>query len=106
MNRAYQHLRRDDDAKWTFRRQGTTLIEMLVVMSLTATLLGLAIGWIHQSMALASSSRLRGRQERSLQRLTNQLRDDIHLATSATLEDETTLTLQLGPQISVRYIVG
>ena len=42
-------------------KRGSSLIEMMVVMTVGSTLLVLALGWIHQSFRLASLIRDRER---------------------------------------------
>ncbi|EMI54729.1 hypothetical protein RSSM_03845 [Rhodopirellula sallentina SM41] len=52
----------------------------MVVLSVSSTLLVLAVGWIHQSIRLASILRSHERHHQSVLRLSRQFRDDAHLA--------------------------
>ncbi|MFG0253692.1 MAG: type II secretion system protein J [Rhodopirellula sp. JB053] len=61
-------------------RRGSSLIEIMVVLSVSSTLLVLAVGWIHQSIRLASILRSHERHHQSVLRLARQFRDDAHLA--------------------------
>ncbi len=70
------------------KKSGSSLVEMMVVMTVGSTLLVLAMGWIHQSFRLASLMRDRERHHQSLMRLSRQFRDDAHVATMATVNDQ------------------
>ncbi|MCM2371536.1 hypothetical protein [Aporhodopirellula aestuarii] len=70
-------------------RTGSSLIEIIVLLSVSSTLFVIAIGWIHQSFRLASIMRDHERHHQSLLRLSRQFRDDAHLATQVTSEGDT-----------------
>ena len=61
-------------------RRGASLLETMVVVSVSSTLMLIAVGWIHQSFKLSSGLRDRQRQHQSLLRLGRDLRDDAHRA--------------------------
>ncbi|TWT75408.1 hypothetical protein [Allorhodopirellula solitaria] len=62
--------------------RGSSLIETVVILSVSSTLLVIAVGWIHQSIQLASVLRGHERHHQSLMRLSRQFRDDAHAAQS------------------------
>lgn len=86
----------------TSRRSGYTLIELMVVMSVSSTLLMVAVGWIHQSMTLASAMRDRQHHHQSLMRLSRQLRDDVHRGNSVAMvgDEQLVITFADGPKLS------
>lgn len=65
-------------------RAGSSLIEIIVLLSVSSTLLLIAVGWIHQSMRLATVLRDHERHHQSLMRLSRQFRDDAHAARTIT----------------------
>lgn len=68
-------------------RKGSSLIETIVLLSVSSTLLLIAVGWIHQSMHLATVLRDHERHHQSLMRLSRQFRDDAHAARTITGEE-------------------
>lgn len=66
------------------RRSGSSLIEVIVLLSVSSTLLLIAVGWIHQSMRLATVLRDHERHHQSLMRLSRQFRDDANAARTIT----------------------
>lgn len=72
------------------RRAGSSLIETLVVIAVSSSLLVLAVGWIHQSFRLATTIRNHDRHHQSVMRLSRQFRDDAHFADSASCDDSST----------------
>lgn len=84
-------------------RRGYTLIELMVVISVSSTLMVLAIGWIHQSMKLGSVMRDRQHHHQSLLRLSRQLRDDVHQGESLAVEKETRLVITMAGQQTTVY---
>lgn len=70
------------------RDKGSSLIEIIVVLSVSSSIVVLAIGWIHQSMRFATVIRNHDRHHQSLTRLSRDFRDDAHFAMSATIQDQ------------------
>ncbi len=58
--------------------QGHTLIELIVSMAAGSTLLGLAMGLVHQTMTMSNVSSERASHDRDSQRLVEQFRSDVH----------------------------
>jgi prepilin-type N-terminal cleavage/methylation domain-containing protein len=71
----------------TRRRLGYALIELMVVMTVTAIILTLSAGMIHLLLKLERSSRTASEQANDLARLGRDFRADVH----ASIEDYTTL---------------
>ena len=66
------------------RRRAYTLIEMLVVIAATVTLLGIALGILHTLIRLERGSRREVRQRTAIGRLAIQFRRDMHAAEELT----------------------
>ena len=78
--------------RWT---PGFTLVEMLVTMTVSSTLLALATGMIHQTMALQSQGRKRAARQQVALRLASQFRRDLrHGGQAALRQDGATLILE------------
>jgi prepilin-type N-terminal cleavage/methylation domain-containing protein len=73
------------------RRDGVSLIELLVVMSATSIILSLSAGLIHRIMHAESKARSLGTIERTSLRLANTFRRDVHDASNA-ITDRAQLT--------------
>ena len=54
-------------------RRGTSLVEMVVVISVSSALMVVAVGWIHQSLKLGSIMDQRQEHHQSVLRLARQL---------------------------------
>ena len=89
----------------TWRRSGYTLIELMVVLSVSSTLLMVAVGWIHQSMTLASAMRDRQHHHQSLMRLSRQLRDDVHRGVSASMASDEQLVITFADGKKLSYTI-
>lgn len=87
------------------RRNGVSLIELTIVMSLSSILLLIAVGWIHQSMQLASSMRSRTDRSATLLRLSRQLRDDVHHGESIRMQDDARLIIAMQNDRRVIYTI-
>src|SRR5690606_21764452 len=61
------------------RRRGVSLIETAIVVSVSATILLVAIGWIHQSFKLAKAVKQKQQHHQQLWRLSDQFRQDVRL---------------------------
>jgi prepilin-type N-terminal cleavage/methylation domain-containing protein len=67
-------------------RSGVSLIELLVVMSVGSTIFLIAVGWIHQSMSIASRMKQRELHHGRLMELSRSLRADAIDASEISLE--------------------
>lgn len=88
--------------------RGFTLVEMLVTMTVSSTLLVMAVGMIHQTMTLHSQGRLRGDRQRTALRLARQFRHDIQRCHQVALQqDGATMNLEIQqPQpVTVTYTI-
>ena len=88
------------------RRRGSMLVELMVVIPMFATLLVLTIGWIHQSIQLASTMRMRQRQHQHLLILSRHFRDDVHRAEEIAGDDPQTLVITRDDATEVTYRLG
>jgi prepilin-type N-terminal cleavage/methylation domain-containing protein len=82
-NRARRHTRycsRD--------RRGVSLIETMVAVSVSATILLVAIGWIHQSFKLAKTVKQKQQHHQQLIRLGDQFRQDVRLCQQVSRDAE------------------
>ena len=86
-------------------RQGVSLVELMIVMSLSSTLLFIAVGWIHQSMSLASALRSRTDHHATLLRLSRQLRDDVHHGESMSMQGDARLIIAMPDDRRVAYTI-
>ena len=86
-------------------RHGVSLLELMILMSLSSTLLFIAVGWIHQSMTLASALRSRTDHHATLLRLSRQLRDDVHRGESMSMQDDAQLLIALPNDRRVTYTI-
>ena len=68
-------------------RQAHTLVELIVSMTVGSALMVLTVGLLHQSLSLASTARARANQYRAFDRLTQDFRRDVHLASDATSDE-------------------
>jgi len=84
-------------------RNGYTLIELSVTISVGSSLMMLAVGLLHQTMNLTSTARTRAAQHHTLDRLTQDFRQDVHVTTEAALTDPQHLELLRADGTAVRY---
>ncbi len=75
-------------------QRGYTLIELVVVISMTSVLLVVIVGWLHQSLKFGSAMRQRQQNHRNLTELAWQLRDDVRQSKSIAIEDGTRLVIE------------
>ena len=87
-------------------RRGSNLIEMIVVITLSSTVMIIAVGWIHQSMKLGSIIRERQRHHQSLMRLSRQLRDDVRSGESMSMSSGTELVIRQDESKTCSYAIG
>ena len=75
------------------RREGFSMIEMVVALSTGSALMVIAIGLVHRTMTIHSAVELDANLQKAAARLSRDLRRDLHRSTSFALTDET-LTLE------------
>lgn len=75
------------------RRQGFSMLEAIVYVSLSAVLVSLTAQWFHVVFQVASSNNIRQRQHASLKRLASDFRTDVISATSVSLSSSQQLAL-------------
>jgi len=75
------------------RRQGTSLLEILVYISLTAVLVAMTAQWFHAVFQVASRSKIQQRQHAALKRLVSDFRRDVVSSTDVLVESPQLLVL-------------
>jgi type II secretory pathway component PulJ len=75
------------------RRNGSTLVEIVICMSISTSLMLTAVGLVHQTLTVSSRTSERADLARSLARLSTQFRADAHRATEAKTDSETEMRL-------------
>ena len=86
----------------TITRRAFTLVELVVVMSAGSVVMMLAIGSVHQAMALSAESRQRADHQRVAVRLASEFRQDVHRAVNAS-ESLQRVLLTMSDQSIVKY---
>jgi hypothetical protein len=84
-------------------RQAHTLIELCVTMSVGSALMVTTVGLLHQSLSLASTARGRADAQRTVDRLANDFRRDVHLTASVTELDPEQIELTDNDGSVVQY---
>lgn len=84
-------------------RDAFTLIEMVLTFSAGSSLLLLAVSLVSQSMSLSKSSMRRAEKDRFMARLEHDFREDVHMATSAEVNEVGSLLLQRSDDLQVTY---
>ncbi|MCH1497141.1 MAG: prepilin-type N-terminal cleavage/methylation domain-containing protein [Rubripirellula sp.] len=87
-------------------RQGYTLIELSISMTVGSTLLILSAGLIHQVMRYHSVTRDRAHEHQILDRLGGDLRHDIHRAIAAQLKAANEVELEYDGNRFIHYKVN
>ena len=72
-------------------RRGASLVELIVVIGVSSTMVGLSVTTIHRLLAAEREHERMVRSTVQLSRLSRQFRDDVHMATDAT-DDGGTIT--------------
>lgn len=86
-------------------RRGSSLIETMIAVSVSATILLVAIGWIHQSFKLAKTVKQKQQHHQKLIRLGDQFRQDARLCQQASRDADGRLVLRSEEQGDVVYEV-
>jgi hypothetical protein len=84
-------------------RRAHTLIELCVTMSVGSALMVTTVGLLHQSLSLASMARGRADAQRTVDRLANDFRHDVHLAAGITGSDAKQIELTRDDGAVIRY---
>lgn len=77
----------------SLHRRGSSLLETMIAVSISATILLLAIGWIHQSFKLAKTVNQKQQHHQQLIRLADQFRQDVRLCQEASRDADGRLVL-------------
>lgn len=86
-------------------RRGTSLIETMIAVSVSATILLVAIGWIHQSFKLAKTVKQKQQHHQQLIRLGDQFRQDVRLCQQVSRDADGRLMLRNPERGDVLYEV-
>jgi type II secretory pathway pseudopilin PulG len=76
------------------RRRGSSLLETMIAVSVSATVLLVAIGWIHQSFKLAKIVKQKQQHHQQVMRLSDQFRQDARLCQQASRDADGRLVLR------------
>jgi len=87
-------------------RPGYTLLEMMLAITVATVLLGINVGWIHQTMKFSSVTKQRQRQQQSLTRLAWNLRDDVRGCDSISMVGEDQLVLNSDAGLKITYTIS
>ena len=85
------------------RRNGSTLVELVLSMSAGSAVMLLAISLVHQTMTLTETSRHRSDNNRTLDQLAQRFRRDVHLAVELNVISNDTLTIKNSDGSQVTY---
>ncbi len=88
------------------QRRGYTLYQLLIVMSVGATLLVLNVAWIHESFNFASVMNQRQKNHSNLTRLAWELRDDVRASHSLSMDGEDGLVLSRDDGQQTSYMIS
>jgi len=86
-------------------RRAYSLIEMLVAISMTTVLVGLAAGLIHVALKVDLEARARLAEDAGLARLASTFRDDVRAATAAEARPDASLTLTAPGGTVIEYAI-
>lgn len=81
-----------------------TLVELSITMTAGSALMILAVGLLHQSMALAARARDRADHQRTLDRLGREFRGDVHRADNCTVTANDNALLVMPDDSTVSYV--
>lgn len=88
------------------KRDGYSLIELMMVISVAAVLMMVNVGWMHQSMKFASSMTQRHRHHQNLTRLGWAFRDDVWQSESISVVDDNRLVLNWQNGTEASYTIS
>lgn len=87
-------------------RSGYSLIELIMVISVSGVLLAVNVTWMHQSLTFSSTINQRQGQHQNLTRLAGDLRDDVRLSIGMSSPDEKQLELEMPGDVLIRYVIS
>ena len=88
------------------QRQGASMLEALIYVSLSAVLVSLTAQWFHVVFQVASRNKIRQRQHISLKQLASDLRTDVTSATGLSLTSPKQISLVTTGEEKIVYRVG
>lgn len=86
-------------------RTGSTLLEMMILISTTSAMLLIIIGFIHRTLAWSSETTSITNELRSSQQLSSTFHRDVQLANQVQVVDESTLVITTAKSKVIRYQV-
>ena len=86
-------------------RNGVSMIEMLITMSVASALLAVNVVWLHHAMSFSRQMNNRQRHHQQLTRLSRQLRDDVRACENVSVKKDE-LTLQFAGGTTTYTISG
>lgn len=87
------------------QRTGSTLLEMMILISTTSAMLLLIIGFIHRTLTWSSETTSITNELRSSQQLSSTFHRDVQRANQVQVADESTLVITTAPNKVIRYKV-
>lgn len=88
------------------RRGGYTLIELVLIISVSTVILGINVGWIHQTMKFAAATKQRQQHHQALTRLAWELRHDVQASQSISMNGASQLVLSSAGGLQTTYTVS
>ena len=85
------------------RRNGSTLVELVLSMSAGSAVMLLAISLVHHTMTLTEKSRHRSDNNRTLDQLAQHFRRDVHTAAEMNVAAKDSLTMKYSDGSQVTY---
>lgn len=87
------------------QRNGVTLVQLTIAISVSGVLLGLTAAWLHQTLHFSASVRDRQRHHLGMLQLAEHLRSDGQQSLSMELLNDDKLLLTNGSGITTRYLI-
>ena len=85
-------------------RRGYLMLDLLIVMTLTAVVLSTTSIWVYKTMQYSSEVRQRDLHARNISRISRQLRTDVRDASSLAVEDDR-LVIKTENGLSITYAI-
>lgn len=86
------------------RRHGYLMLDMLIVMTLTAVVLSTTSIWVYKTMQYSSEVRQRDLHARNISRISRQLRNDVRDASSFKVDGDQ-LAIETARGLSITYTI-
>ena len=99
-------MRNQSERKQLNRRTGFTLLELLIVLSVSSFLLVIAGAWINKTVQFTAKTNRIQRQHVALQRLASDLRNDIRSAIGMRLENDSLILNHADDRVATYTISG